>query len=63
MTTEEQVTKIQAGLLKLLVGEDKFLTVVAALSIATTSAHMINMPMLELQSMLVRMFQKRREGQ
>ena len=56
---DPEVAKIQAGLEQLLVGSNKALTVVAALSIAVTTAHMIGIPKLELQKMLMRMYAKR----
>jgi hypothetical protein len=56
VTQEEQVEEIKGGLVKLLVGKDKALTIVAALSIATTSAFMVGMPKLELQEMLIRLY-------
>jgi hypothetical protein len=53
-----EVKEIQDGLLALLEGKDKKLAIVAALSIAATTAHMIGMPKLELQKMLVHLCDK-----
>lgn len=55
----EQQKRIQAGLADLLTGEDKGLTVIAALSIAATTAHQLGMPKLDLQKMLIRMYDQR----
>ena len=60
MTVEEQ--RIADGLESLLVGENKKLTIVAALSIAVSTAHMIGVPKLELQKMLMRMYARREAG-
>jgi hypothetical protein len=54
-----QVQEIQAGLEALFVGKDKRLSVIAALSIAATSAHMIGMSKIELQKILIRLYDKR----
>lgn len=54
-----EADEISAGLVALLEGKDKRLTIIAALSIAATTAHMIGMPKLELQTMLIRMYDRR----
>ena len=57
--SSEQQKRIQEGLEALLTGEDKRLTIVAAMSIACTTAHQLGIPKLELQAMLVRIYEKR----
>ena len=59
MTRESDIAELQAGLSRFLVGKDKELTIIAALSIAATTAFMIGLPKLELQKMLVRMYDRR----
>jgi hypothetical protein len=54
-----ELEEIQDSLVGLLVGKDKMLTIVASLSIAATTAHMIGLPKLEIQGMLMRMYDKR----
>ena len=56
---DRQVEEISLGLGDLLVGKDMFLTIVACLSTAATTAHLIGMPKLELQKMLMRCYDKR----
>ncbi len=63
MMTEEQrnqqIKEISDGLVALFVGKDKRLSIVAALSIAATTAYGIGMPALEAQQIFVRMYAKR----
>ena len=63
MSFGPEVATIQAGLEQLLVGKNKRLTIIAALSVAVTTAHMIGIPKLELQKMLMRMYASRESGQ
>lgn len=55
----EQQKRIEEGLAGLLVGEDKLLTIVAAMSLACSTAHQIGINKLELQTMLMRMYDRR----
>jgi hypothetical protein len=55
----EQQVRIANGLADLLVGEDKWLTIVAAMSLACTTAHQIGIEKLELQKLLMRMYDRR----
>lgn len=56
---ESQLAEIQNGLVSLLIGKDKELVICACLSIAATTAHMIGMPKLQAQTMLMRIYDKR----
>jgi hypothetical protein len=51
--------QIQDGLVALLEGKNKRLAIIAALSVAATTAHMIGMPKMDLQKMLMRMYDRR----
>jgi len=56
---EEQIKEITDGLLDLMVGKNIRLSIIAALSIAATSAFLIGMKKLELQEILIRCYDKR----
>jgi len=55
----EQQKRIESGLAELLRGEDKHLTLVAALSIAVTTAFLTGITKLEVQKMIMRMYERR----
>lgn len=59
MNNAAQVEKITNGLDDLLMGEDKYTTLIAALSIASTTAHMLGISKLEVQVILTRLYEKR----
>ena len=62
MSEEEyqtQVKQISDGLTSLFVGKDKMLSIVACLSIAATTAHMIGLSKLACQEILIRSYDKR----
>ena len=54
-----ELDEIMEGLEGLLVGKNMRLTITAALSIACTSAFLLGIPKLELQKMLMRMYDAR----
>jgi hypothetical protein len=55
---DSQVADIAAGLMSLLTGKDKQCTIVAAISIAVSSARMVGMNKIELQKLLVRCYDR-----
>ena len=54
-----EVAAIKSGLVAIFEGKSKRLSIVAALSIATTTAHMTGMPETQLHEMVARMYAKR----
>lgn len=56
---DEEVQSIQAGLMKLLVGKNKRLAMIAMLSCAATTAHMVGASKIEIQEILIRCYDKR----
>lgn len=59
---ESEIADIAEQLTGVLVGKDKCLTIVAALSIAATTAHMVNMSKIELQTILILCYDRRLQG-
>jgi hypothetical protein len=61
MSEEEtaEMEEIKAGLVELLVGKNKVLSIVAAVSVAATAAHMVGMSKMDLQKLLIRMYDAR----
>jgi hypothetical protein len=59
MSMDQQIKSIQDGLMALLVGKDKRLSIVAMLSCAATTAHMIGASKIEIQEILIRCYDKR----
>ena len=61
MSLVGQQKQIEEGLLSLFEGKDKFLSILACLSISATTARMIGLPKLELQKILIRCYDRRIE--
>lgn len=61
MTRQEKIElkEIQDGLVALLVGKKMRLSLIAALSVAATTAHMMGIPKLEAQALFMRMQDER----
>ncbi len=59
MTRDDELKQIEGRLVYALEAQAKDLTITAALSIAATTAHMIGMPKIELQKILIRCFDRR----
>lgn len=57
MNQEENALAEKIG--AVLVGEDKYMTLIIVLSIAATTGHMLGMPKIELQRILMRLYDKR----
>lgn len=56
---DQQVQEISDALRQTFVGKDVYLSLIAALSISVTSAGLINMGKLDIQELLIRLWDKR----
>ena len=56
---ERQQADISDSLISLFEGKDKHLSMVAAMSIAVTTGFMLGIPKIELQKLMMRMYDKR----
>jgi hypothetical protein len=59
VSMDQQIKSIQDGLMALLVGKDKRLSMIAMLSCAATTAHMIGASKIEIQELLLRYYDRR----